>query len=490
MRSLGTRLALSYALAATLTMIGLFAFGRLMLESYLVHGLDLLIQDEFKQIESHLPTDYSHLSAADLQQRLQNSAAYGSVLFYFEIHERGRGTLFSSDNLRGRTIPDVPGQRQYNAHFPGDDTEIRVAEFVVGPLDVMIATSKRQVKEVMEAYLRIFLALTAAMLVVSAGIGFGISRLALRPVRLIQETATRIGSDNLAERIPVSDVHDEISNLARLLNATFDRLESSFNQIRRFTAEASHELKTPLSLVRLQAEKLLVEGGLSPVQEEAVQVQLEEISRLNQIIEELLFLSRAEARAITLKTVTENPERFIHSFAQDGRVLAEHRNVHFAEDVQGAEQATFDPKWIRQVLLNLVSNALNVAPAGSTLRLTSACTNGTWRVALEDQGPGVPAGQHERIFERFVRLETKENQDQDKGSGLGLAISRSIVELHGGTIRAEPAPGTGLRVVFTIPAGSVGHAAHQPDRQQHGKEPADPGGNLGKGHQLHPVAGR
>lgn len=487
MRSLGSRLALSYALAATLTMIGLFAFGRLMLESYLIHGLDLLIQDEFRQIESHLPGDYSHLSESDLQARLQNSAAYGSVLFYFEIHERGHGTLFSSANLHGRTIPDVPGQRYYNAHFPGDVAEIRVAEFVVGPLDVMIATSKLQVKEVMEAYLRIFLALTAAMLIVSAGIGFGISRLALRPVRLIQETANRISSDNLAERIPVSEVHDEISNLARLLNATFDRLESSFNQIRRFTAEASHELKTPLSLVRLQAEKLLVEGGLSPAQEEAVQVQLEEITRLNQIIEELLFLSRAEARAITLKTVTEDPARFIHLFAQDGRVLAEHRGVHFVEAVQGAEPATFDPKWIRQVLLNLVANALNVAPAGSTLRLESKSAGGAWQVALEDEGPGVPAGQHERIFERFVRLENQNTED--KGSGLGLAISRSIVSLHGGTIRAEPAPGRGLRVTFTIPAGSV-QAPHQPDRQQHGKESTDAGGNLGKGHQLHPVAGR
>src|SRR5882724_7735746 len=92
----------------------------------------------------------------------------------------------------------------------------------------------------------------------------GLSRVALKPVRLIRETANRIRSDNLSERIPVGEVRDEISELARLLNQMFDRLEYSFNQIRRFTAEASHELKTPLSLVRLQAEKLLVAGNLSP----------------------------------------------------------------------------------------------------------------------------------------------------------------------------------------------------------------------------------
>jgi two-component system heavy metal sensor histidine kinase CusS len=133
------------------------------------------------------------------------------------------------------------------------------------------------------------------MVAVSVAIGFGLSRLALRPVRLIRETARRIGSDNLSERIAVANVRDEISDLAQLLNLMFDRLEKSFQQIRRFTAEASHELKTPLSLIRLQAEKLLVQGRLDADDEESVHMQLEEVSRLSQIIEELLFLSRAEA---------------------------------------------------------------------------------------------------------------------------------------------------------------------------------------------------
>src|SRR5262249_61216854 len=104
------------------------------------------------------------------------------------------------------------------------------------------------VSTVMEAYFELSAALLTVMLVVSAGLGLWLSRLGLRPLRMIQATANRISSDNLSERIPVAEVHDEISNLARLLNEMFDRLESSFNQIRRFTADASHELKTPLPL--------------------------------------------------------------------------------------------------------------------------------------------------------------------------------------------------------------------------------------------------
>jgi two-component system heavy metal sensor histidine kinase CusS len=291
------------------------------------------------------------------------------------------------------------------------------------------------------------------MLVVSVISGLVLSRIALRPVRLIQETANHIRSDNLSERIPVSDVQDEISNLARLLNSMFDRLESSFNQVRRFTAEASHELKTPLSLVRLQAEKLLVEGGLTPPQEEAVQLQLEEIARLNQIIEELLFLSRVEAQAVTPQFVGDDPTKFLKNFAQDAHVLAEDRGVKFSEAISGAGRVDYDPKWIRQVLLNLVANALKYSPRGGTITLTAEFTVDAWRVAIEDDGPGVPPEQRERIFERFVRLEGAQDE---KGSGLGLAISRSILGLHRGVIRAETSTrGTGLRVVFEIPIAAT-----------------------------------
>jgi len=295
------------------------------------------------------------------------------------------------------------------------------------------------------------------MLAISAAAGVGLSRLAMRPVRLIQETANHISSDNLSERIPVSDVRDEISNLALLLNRMFDRLESSFNQIRRFTAEASHELKTPLSMVRLQAEKLLVEGGLSEAQEESVQVQLEEIARLNQIIEEMLFLSRAEARAITLAVRRQDPRPFLQSFAQDARVLVEDSGVRFEEAISGTGEVEFDPRWIRQVLLNLISNALKVSPADGLIRLSSELRGGLWRVSIEDQGPGVPLAQREHIFERFVRLEGARDGQEEKGSGLGLAISRSIVGLHGGKIRATDASwGRGLRVDFEIPVVAGG----------------------------------
>jgi two-component system heavy metal sensor histidine kinase CusS len=436
---------------STATMACLFVAGYYLLNEHLVHGLDLLNEAEFSQIKSDLGTDLGALTPAKIGSRIRSTAEVSSVFFYVEIHDKD-GVLFSSSNLGGRRLPDVPGKQIFNAVADGIG-ELRVGEFVLGPMDVMIGTSFSQVGTVMEGYTETSLILVCLMLVFSVITGLALSRVAMRPVRLIQETANHIRSDNLSERIPVADVQDEISNLARLLNEMFDRLEISFNQIRRFAAEASHELKTPLSLIRLQAEKLLVEGGLAPGQEEAVQTQLEEIGRLNKIIEELLFLSRAEAQSGRLDMRREDPRAFLLSFEQDARALAEHRGMAFTASLEGRGTVSFDPKWMRQVLLNLLQNALNASPPGGRIALASDFTMDAWRVSVEDQGPGVPPDQRERIFERFVRLDAG-GAREGKGTGLGLTISRSIIGQHRGTIRAEAGSGgRGLKVTFELPIG-------------------------------------
>ena len=454
MKSIGTRLALWYAGVSTATLICLFVAGYYLLNQHLVNGLDLLNATEFEQIKSSLGPDPQNLKPSEMEERMRGTSEVASVLFFVEIHGKNKGVLFSSRNLAGRALPDIPGKRVFTVEVPTTG-ELRVGEFILGGMDVMIGTSFEQMRKVMDGYTEISLILVCLMLVFSLITGLVLSRAAMRPVRLIQETANHIRSDNLSERIPVADVQDEISNLARLLNEMFDRLELSFNQIRRFTAEASHELKTPLSLVRLHAENLLMEGGLTPAQEEAVQMQLEEITRLNKIIEELLFLSRAEAHAVRLDYRREDPGPFMISFAQDARALSEHRGMVFQSRIEGQGKVDFDPKWLRQVLFNLLQNALNISPPGGRISLTSDFTVESWRVAIEDQGPGVPPAQRERIFERFVRLESG-GAHEVKGSGLGLAISRSIIGLHRGTIRAEAAlQGTGLRVVFELPIGDM-----------------------------------
>lgn len=446
MKSISARLAVWYALAATSILALVFLAGYQLLQARLIHGLDLLNEAEFKQIEARLGDNYSKLDLQLIDDRVHETAQYASVLFYINIHNPRANLLYYSPNLKGIAIPDVPGEHIYSTAIQGAGP-VRAGEFLMKGVEVTVATSLAQTNTVLDGYAETCAVLLVAMLLTSAAIGYGLSRLALRPVRLISETARHIGSDNLSERVPVAEVSDEISDLARLLNEMFDRLESAFNQIKRFTAEASHELKTPLSLVRLHAEKMLVDGKLAPSHEEAVQVQLEEIAGLDRIIEQLLFLSRAEAQAIKLELKSQDPNEFLRIFAADARVLVEHGAMSFECEQEGSGTIRFDAKWIRQVLLNLVTNAIKASPSGGRISLRSVVEGEKWRVSVSDQGNGLPEHELERIFERFVRLQPGD----DRGSGLGLSICRSIVALHGGVIHAANVEGEkGLRVAFEI----------------------------------------
>ncbi|MGH8147796.1 MAG: ATP-binding protein [Rhodanobacteraceae bacterium] len=449
MKSIRARIGVWYALSATLTMAVLFIFGYQLLQSYILRDLDLLNHAEFEQIRQQLGHDYKILTPTMVDQRIRETTNSASVLFYINIDKPPHDMLFYSNNLDGRPIPDVPHKHIYNAIVPGIG-EMRVAEFIMRPFDITIATPSRQMQQVMRAYVEVCIALLAAMLLVSGLIGIGVGQLILRPVRLIGETANRINSDNLSERIVTPGVKDEIFDLARLLNQMFDRLEDSFAQVRRFSADVSHELKTPLSLIRLHAEKLLTDGNLRHHQEEALLEQIDELTRMNQIIDDLLFISRAEADGVKLRLSPENPAGFLQSIEPDLRVLAEDRGMCLVFSHEGEGIVAIETKWLRQVIFNLLTNALRVSPPGGRIEIRSVIDGNAWSVSVEDQGPGLSDDQREHAFDRFVRFNVP--AVEYRGAGLGLAICRSIVGLHKGRIYARRgSDGTGLRVTFEMP---------------------------------------
>lgn len=472
MRSIGVRLAFWYTIASCVTLGCFFRVGRFLVEQHMIHSIDLGLAAEFENVKRRLGNDAGSLGPGDVYQRMTVNP---SVRFSIEILDRAEGVIYRSRNLNNRKLPetamdgdtialvlrrvfeainivslpdDPAAVRHYNA-VVGDLGEMRIADFNLDGRTVRVGVAKEQVRSMVAAFEEVFYVMVALTVIASAIIGYLLSNLLLRPLRQIRLTAEHISSSNLSERVEVSTVQDELSDLARLLNQTFDRLETSFNQVRRFTAEASHELKTPLSLMRLHAERLLTEGNLTPAQEESAHVLLEEIGRLSQMIEELLFISRAEAKAVTLSLKSNAPRPFLENFAQDARVLADNRQIQFVSSHEGDGTVEFDSRWIRQVLLNLLTNALNHTPPGRRVFVRSQVRPEMWRVTVDDEGPGVPAELREQIFERFFRL----NQaNSDKGSGLGLAICRSIISIHRGKIWAESAPNDGgLRVVFEIP---------------------------------------
>lgn len=436
-------------MAASTTLLCLFAAGYVMLEAQLMHGLDQLNASEFGELRAHLIREYRPDDAQFIEQRLRKAVERAHNLFYVSVRDAHTGLLFASGNLRGAELGTGSSTGKFTTWLPAIG-ELRAGAFELAPLVVTVGTPTVAARAQLHDYVRVCAVLLLGMMVASAVIGTVLSRAALRPIRLISDTANRISSDRLDARIPVGPVQDEVSDLARMLNLMFDRLQVSFKEVRRFSAEASHELKTPLSLIRLHAEKMLRDGA-TPQQEEALVVQLEEIARLDQIIEELLFLSRAEANAISLKLDEVHPETFLQWFAQDAQALAEHHRLHFVHAHDGEGRATVDQKRLRQVLLNLLTNAIKVSPPDAHITLRSTLENGVWRLAMEDEGAGLPEEELERIFQRFARVRLYEGDD--RGNGLGLAICRSIITLHGGTIFARNGgPRIGLDMVIELPA--------------------------------------
>lgn len=352
MKSIGSRITLWYATTLTATLACLFIAGHFLLDHYLLRQLDELNEAQFKHLKATLGRDYAKLTPVEIDDRIRQATESASSLFYIDMHGPMTNRFFKSSNLHGQAIPDIAGERAYSVAIDNIG-EVRVSEFQLAPFDVIVATPLAPVRELMTGYRLVFFGLLGTALVLSVVVGYGLSRLILHPVRVIQTTANRIRSDNLSQRIPVGNVKDEVSQLAAFLNQMFDRLEMSFAEIRRFAAEASHELKTPMSLVALHAERLLVSEGLTPQQRDSVAVILEELGRVNRIIDELLFLSRADAGAVLVELRAQSPVALLSAFAQDASALSEHDGKVFAWSHRGNGEVNVDGPRLRQVLLNL-----------------------------------------------------------------------------------------------------------------------------------------
>jgi len=276
----------------------------------------------------------------------------------------------------------------------------------------------------------------------------------LRPVHLMQAAARRISASNLSERIVVPPGGGEMADLARMLNQMIDRLEKSFNHVKRFTADTSHELMTPLSIIRLHGERLLNDPELPAKYHHSVEEQLQETLHLADTLERLLMLAKADSSVLPLKLQSISTGDFMGQFAEDAQLLAESRGLRLRIAQNDSGVAVFDQGWIRQALFNLLSNALRFSPPQGTITFYSKRTDGEWSVEVWDEGKGVPPDRLNDIFERFVQITPR--SEPGSGAGLGLAICKSVVELHKGRISAcNRMDRSGLVVAFSLPLDSL-----------------------------------
>jgi heavy metal sensor kinase len=325
------------------------------------------------------------------------------------------------------------------------------------PYLVQAGTSLEGVEAALQRAGWILLVLTPCVFVIALLGGWLVVGRALRRVDDLRRTALEIQSTNLQRRIEHAGADDEIGRLARAFDQMIARLDRSFQQVRQFSADASHELKTPLTAIRGEAEVALM-GERQPEQyRHSIRSILESAERMSDVVESLLLLARADSgqNLIRMEPV-ELGDVLLRAYESLEEVATRGRITLLIEEVEDLT-VSGDPLWLNQVLVNLISNGIKYTPEGGQVAVSLRAVEGEAEVSVRDDGIGIPAEHLPHIFDRFYRVDHGRARAAG-GSGLGLSITRWAVEAHGGRIDVVSTPGAGtcFRVRLPLASGDPG----------------------------------
>jgi heavy metal sensor kinase len=316
---------------------------------------------------------------------------------------------------------------------------------------VVVGQSLRDVQRA-QNQLILLLAITNPIALLLAGLGgLWLANKALKPVDRLTRAAERIGRGNLSERVEEHGSLDEIGRLAATFNQMISRLEQSFERERRFTADASHELKTPLAVLRGDIEVALRRERTTDEYQRVLKSSLEEIARLTKLTEDLLTLARSDAGESVLEIGKVQLDRLASEARAYITPLADYAGVALIyEPPPSPVVVEGDSKRLKQLLVNLLDNAIKYTSAGGSARLALALEDSCAVIKVTDTGRGIPAAALPHVFERFYR-QTDPRDSRVTGFGLGLAISKWIVDAHGGSIEANSKEGQGSSFTVRLP---------------------------------------
>jgi two-component system, OmpR family, heavy metal sensor histidine kinase CusS len=431
--SIGARLTLWYSLVL---LGGLALFGAgiwLVVAHSLTATIDETLAAQAKGVATVLQTEYQPGQPAQLREELSE---------YAEATPEGR--LIEVRDPKGLAL--IEG-RAATGHYRTLTTETTVQGqrfriVVATPLESMELTLRR-LREVL------LWATPAVLLVASMG-GYWISRRALKPVDEITRAARTIGIQNLSLRLEVPASVDELARLSETWNGMLDRLEGAVKRLSQFTADASHELRTPMALIRATAELTLRRERSPETYREALAHILDETDRTTRLIEDLLLLARADAGlpALSLDRLELTP--LVRDVCEQGQILAQERQLEIS--TEAPEQPVYvdaNHPALRRLLLLLVDNAMKYTPAGGHITVSVALDWSGPTVTVSDTGIGIPDSALPHIFERFYRVDESRNREVG-GAGLGLSIAQWIAERHHARLEAESVVGRGsaFRVRF------------------------------------------
>jgi two-component system, OmpR family, sensor kinase len=436
----------------------------------------LMLEEPFELLDQELAANARTLETA-LRVLPDGTVTFGNgddqfrSPYWIRIVDERQRTVFTSDLVKVADLPlrqseqgytvntDIPMQQLLPEQAEDELTSFRVRIF---PLSLAGRTYHLQIArpvenlrgELTELALIIGSGLIASALVLILAGHFAAGRI-LRPIQDINATAREINAKTLDKRIPVGSSHDELHALSSALNSMFDRLQFSFLRQKEFIANASHELKTPITLLRLSFEETLQDEHLPEPLKLRLDAQNKTLLRMSRLVKDLLDLSALELTE-TCEAKDFDFNELASSVMEDFQPLAQEQGIHCLTLLSTTLPIRADREKIKRMLINLVDNAIKYNRPGGEIRLQAKTQGKNGVITLFNTGSGIPTNEQERVFEQFYRVE-KSRATSLGGSGLGLTIVRRIVELHGGTITLQSKPGEWTQFQVILPLGSEVH---------------------------------
>lgn len=472
--SVRVRLTLWYVVVLALVLIAFSAVVYTLLsralyqriDGELVTAAEVAINSLIRDTEGGQTSKDAALSAAAARRTVAELFNSEQSLAIFD----GSGALLAenvSDNDFRAQLPDASLIADQQFHFytvtedDGDDNHrVAVRRAAIPPADapyvILVAQELDPIEDELQSLREIFYySLPLTVLAVGIG-GWFLARKSLAPVVSMSEQARHIGAHNLEQRLPVANERDELGRLAVTFNELLSRLNSAFSQQRQFMADASHEMRTPLSVMRTTTGVTLEQPHRQEEEyREALKIIDEQIGRLVRIVEDMFTLARADSGRYPLRQTSFYLDELLVETSRAARVLSADRNVSLELDDPSESLFYGDEDLLRRMFLNLLDNAIKHTPPGGIVRASLARQGGHYVIWVSDTGAGIPLEAQSHIFERFYRADKARSRAEAAngggGAGLGLAIARWVAEAHNGSLELVKSDPTGSTFIASLP---------------------------------------
>lgn len=478
-RSLRFKLTLWYVLILGVLLISFSGLLYFTLSRSLYRDMDHKLRSLAELIAAESASPLNKFSFGEIDQTLEASMNLKPVGKFIQVLDQSGRIGRQSENLKNVKLPislqalrnASNGSISYETTYSFGNAPLRIITYPVRVNNqvaqiIQVASSLEEVEDTLNTLLIILMITVPSILMTASLGGLFLANKALKPVDRVTQTARMITSKNLNQRIQTLKVKDEISRLVDTFNEMISRLDHSFRQIKQFTADASHELKTPLTILKGEVEVTLRKKRMPHEYEQILVSNLEEINRMSKIVEDLLLLSKADIGEIRLNREKIPLNRFLQGLTEQMKILAQPKKIRIEISNHQEEIYVFgDPLRMRELFINLIENGIKYTEEGGSVLITLTKEAAPpvlplgpadrrplyfAKVIVADTGMGIAEDDQEKIFNRFFRVDKARSREQG-GSGLGLSICKWIVEAHQGNITVKSEPGKGSSFIVKLP---------------------------------------